>query len=139
MSACRGVAASEAILKGDGGAWSIVDLFTVNILPLLTSTPTTGHLTLSRRPWSVIRCQIRDSPPPPAIGPETRPGQGSVSISTTDCPTGRQTILPCYLSTAEWSVLSVKFLGLGNSETGQSLLFLGDPGVRSSHQSVCGW
>ena len=27
--------------------------------------------------------------------------QGPVSISTTDCPTGRRTILPCYLSIAE--------------------------------------
>ena len=29
--------------------------------------------------------------------------QGPVSISTTDCPTGRRTILPCYLPIAEWS------------------------------------
>ena len=29
--------------------------------------------------------------------------QGAVSISTTDCLTGRWTILPCYLSIAEWS------------------------------------
>ena len=32
-------------------------------------------------------------------------GLGPVSVSTTDCPTGRRTILPCYLglSIAEWS------------------------------------
>ena len=29
--------------------------------------------------------------------------QGYVSINTTDRPTGRRTILPCYLSIAEWS------------------------------------
>ena len=28
---------------------------------------------------------------------------GPVSISTTDCPTGRRIIVPCYLSIAEWS------------------------------------
>ena len=29
--------------------------------------------------------------------------QGPVSINTTDHPTGRRTIVPCYLSIAEWS------------------------------------
>ena len=28
---------------------------------------------------------------------------GGVSLTATDCPTGRRTILPCYLSIAEWS------------------------------------
>ena len=33
----------------------------------------------------------------------TEADQGAVSLSTMDCPTGRRTILPCYLSIAEWS------------------------------------
>ena len=33
----------------------------------------------------------------------SRPVLGCVSLTATDCPTGRRTILPCYLSIAEWS------------------------------------
>ena len=44
--------------------------------------------------------------PPAAVGEaEAAQAEGlvPVSISTTDCPTGRRTFHPCYLSIAEWS------------------------------------
>ena len=39
--------------------------------------------------------------------------QGHVSIRTTDRPTGRRTILPCYLSIAEWFDARSKSLSEG--------------------------
>ena len=41
---------------------------------------------------------------PAFLAPLPHPGRpGGRFISITDCPTGRRTILPCYLSIAEWS------------------------------------